>query len=85
MAYFVIHFMPDPMSVYQCSIDSCSELNNKVCVYEDETSSESPKDTSLETKCESMEKNLVPWSDGKKNARTVFILNVSYSITHISI
>ena len=53
MAYFVIHFMPDPMSAYRCSLDLCDELENNVCVVS------SSNDT-----CQSMQDHVVEWSDG---------------------
>ena len=31
MAYFVIHFMPDPSRNNQCTLENCNEYENKIC------------------------------------------------------
>mmetsp|Transcript_6778 Transcript_6778/g.7854 ORF Transcript_6778/g.7854 Transcript_6778/m.7854 type:complete len:522 (+) Transcript_6778:155-1720(+) len=32
-AYFVLHIVPDPMRGYGCSLEDCSEMENKVCAH----------------------------------------------------
>jgi hypothetical protein len=62
MAYFVIHFMPDPMSAYRCALDLCDELENDVCVMSG--SNDADSSTNMENKCQRMQDSVVEWSDG---------------------
>jgi hypothetical protein len=62
MAYFVIHFMPDPMSAYRCSLDLCDELENNVCVMS--SSDHADSSTNMDNKCQKMQDSIVEWSDG---------------------
>jgi len=72
MAYFVIHFMPDPMSAYACSIQSCHELENNICVLNSDD-----QDTNTTDRCESMDDSIVEWSDGKTLLkRSDYLLNI---------
>ncbi len=55
LAYFVIHFMPDPMRGYGCSLEDCLEQQNKVC----EVDGDHPPS------CNDIAGNVVDWSDGR--------------------
>ena len=54
LAYFVIHFMPDPMRGYGCSLQNCIEEHNQVCQL----------DKDYSAKCVDVADNVVEWSDG---------------------
>ena len=54
LAYFVVHFMPDPMRGYGCSLKDCIEEHNQVC----ELGSDG---TNV---CNDIAGNVVDWSDG---------------------
>jgi hypothetical protein len=49
MAYLVMHLMPDPLQLYGCQMQNCSELDNQVC---------------QQGECLNTETNTVEWSDG---------------------
>ena len=49
-AFFVIHFMADPLQQIGCKLDGCNELSNQIC-QEGNT-------------CVDTESNVVEWSDG---------------------
>ena len=53
MAYFVIHFMPDPMRGYACSLTDCSEFENHACM----------SDRRGNRACNDISDTLLDWSD----------------------
>lgn len=58
VAYFVVHFMPDPMRGHGCELKGCREIDNEICAR-----SINRKDEN-ET-CVSMEDTVMEWSDGE--------------------
>jgi len=53
MAYFAIHFMPDPMRAFACSLPNCSEFENKACVL----------DKNGDPSCTELTDGILDWSD----------------------
>jgi len=65
-AYFVIHIVPDPMRGYGCSLDGCSEIDNKVCAHgkEDDTDDDGDGRGGVYNKvCKDMVGQVSDWSD----------------------
>lgn len=62
LAYFVVHFMPDPMRGYGCSLENigCQEEQNKVCEI---VGTSSPGADSQGQVCNDIPGNVVDWSD----------------------
>lgn len=60
LTYFVVHFMPDPMREYSCSIKNCQEIENQICIKQDEGNHAA-------SKCVNMTDQVVEWSDGTYN------------------
>lgn len=58
VAYFVVHFMPNPMRGYGCELAGCKEIDNDICVRDVVLNGESDY-------CTSMEGKVIDWSDGK--------------------
>ena len=55
LAYFVVHFMPDPMRGYGCSLADCVEEHNQVCTIGSDYAGS----------CSGIPGEVVDWSDGK--------------------
>mmetsp|Transcript_12569 Transcript_12569/g.29137 ORF Transcript_12569/g.29137 Transcript_12569/m.29137 type:complete len:90 (-) Transcript_12569:960-1229(-) len=57
VAYFTVHFMPNPMRQYGCELKGCKEMDNRVCMRHIDRNAETQE-------CTDMEGNVVDWSDG---------------------
>mmetsp|Transcript_12571 Transcript_12571/g.29142 ORF Transcript_12571/g.29142 Transcript_12571/m.29142 type:complete len:318 (-) Transcript_12571:200-1153(-) len=56
VAYFTVHFMPNPMRQYGCELKGCKEMDNRVCMRHIDRNAETQE-------CTDMEGNVVDWSD----------------------
>ena len=54
LAYFVVHFMPDPMRGYGCTLKDCIEEHNQVCEV---------KQDSNDPVCSNLAGHMIDWSD----------------------
>ena len=81
LAYFVVHFMPDPMRGYGCSLKDCIEEQNQVC----EVVGDGGTNDHV---CSDMTGKVVDWSDGTYSTYLwyrivhMYILVVHTSIVH---
>lgn len=72
-AYFVIHFMPDPMRGYSCSLDDCSEFENNACMLND----------SGDGVCKKISETVLDWSDGAYfNLQNFCLKRKSKAVSH---
>jgi len=60
LAYFVIHFMPDPMRGYGCSLEGCIEQHNQIC---EVGNTDADGVDGYTQSCNDIAGNIIDWSD----------------------